>query len=282
MWAFGCVIYQMLSGKSPFKAATDYLIFQKIKNLDYVMPDEFPPAAKDIVQRLLTSEPEKRFGSAATGGIEAIKEHPFFEGIDWENIFTSNAPPLREKLEKEVRAHPVVPPTFDFGGHDDEDDEDEDLWIDQNSKSNRDSTAASAVARSSAASESALAGALAGALAQTTPGETTVQTSVSPIPDLFYDETRTPPPPTLTASNPLVQANDTLPAGNQAGHSRQSSSASRLEPQAQQHLQKPSMSSNRSSHLSSELSSGNNSMSPEGTSGAGATGGRTQQPHLPW
>ncbi|KAL9539199.1 hypothetical protein PS6_011305 [Mucor atramentarius] len=282
MWAFGCVIYQMLSGKSPFKAATDYLIFQKIKNLDYVMPDEFPPAAKDIVKRLLTSEPEKRFGSAATGGIGAIKEHPFFEGIDWENIFTSNAPPLREKLEKEVRAHPVVPPTFDFGGHDDEDDEDEDLWIDQNSKSNRDSTAASAVARSSAASESALAGALAGALAQTTPAETTVQTSASPIPDPFYDETRTPPPPTLTASNPLVQANDTLPTGNQAGHSRQSSSASRLEPQAQQHLQKPSMSSNRSSHLSSELSSGNNSISPEGTSGAGATGGRTQQPHLPW
>ncbi|OAD06126.1 hypothetical protein MUCCIDRAFT_137721, partial [Mucor lusitanicus CBS 277.49] len=94
LWAFGCVIYQMLSGKSPFKAATDYLIFQKIKSLDYVMPDEFPPAAKDIVQRLLTSEPEKRFGSAATGGIAAIKEHPFFEGIDWDNIFTSTAPPL--------------------------------------------------------------------------------------------------------------------------------------------------------------------------------------------
>lgn len=270
MWAFGCVIYQMLSGKSPFKAATDYLIFQKIKSLDYVMPDEFPAAAKDIIQRLLTSEPEKRFGSVATGGIDAVKEHPFFEGIDWENIFSSTAPPLRERLDREVKAHPVVPPTFDFGGHDDEDDEDEDLWINQNSKSNRD--------RAAAASGSVLAGALAGAFAQSTPVEPAVQTPAPSIPDTFYDQTKSPPY-TLTASTPTAQVRDILPAGKQAEHSRQSSSsASRLKPQAQQHIQKPSMSSNRSSHLSSELSSGNNSMTPDGSGGAGA---RTQ-PHLPW
>ncbi|KAF1799726.1 kinase-like domain-containing protein [Mucor lusitanicus] len=279
LWAFGCVIYQMLSGKSPFKAATDYLIFQKIKSLDYVMPDEFPPAAKDIVQRLLTSEPEKRFGSAATGGIAAIKEHPFFEGIDWDNIFTSTAPPLRERLEREVKAHPVVPPTFDFGGHDDEDDEDADLWINQNSK-NR---AAAVTARSSAASGSALAGALAGAFAQSTSVEPAVQTSASPIPDPFYDHTKSPPY-TLTAPTPTTQVSDTVTAGQSAEHSRHSSSASRLKPQAQQHIQKPSLSSNRSSRLSSELSSGNNSITPEGTNGvagAAAGGGRTQ-PHLPW
>ncbi|GAN09504.1 3-phosphoinositide-dependent protein kinase 1-like isoform X3 [Mucor ambiguus] len=283
LWAFGCVIFQMLSGKSPFKAATDYLIFQKIKSLDYVMPDGFSPEAKDIVQRLLTSDPEKRFGSAATGGISAIKEHPFFEGVDWENIFTSTAPPLRERLEIEVKAHPVVPPTFDFGGHDDEDDEDEDLWISQTSKSNRDRAAAVA-ARSSVASESALAGALAGAFAQSTPVEPTVQASASPIPDPYYDQTKSPPY-TLTASTPAAQVSDTVAARKRAEHSQQSSSAGRLKLQAQQHMQKPSMSSNRSSHLSNELSSGSNSITPERTSGVGATtgagAGRTQ-PHLPW
>ncbi|KAL9551049.1 hypothetical protein MBANPS3_004451 [Mucor bainieri] len=309
LWAFGCVIYQMLSGKSPFKAATDYLIFQKIKSLDYVMPDTFPLAAKDIVQRLLTSEPEKRFGSAATGGISAIKEHAFFEGVDWDTIFTSTAPPLRERLEREVKAHPVVPPTFDFGGHDDEDDDDdddeEDVWINQNSKSNRERALAGVATRSSVASGSALAGALAGAFAQSTPAEPAVQASASPIPDPFHDHTKSPPY-ALTASTPATQANDnTASAGQPVGHSRQSSSAaSRLKPHAQQHMQKPSISSNRLSHLSSELSSGNNSLTLEGTASgvdasraSGATtaataaaaattttvagGGRTQ-PHLPW
>lgn len=130
MWALGCVIYQMLSGKSPFKAPTDYLIFQKIKNLEYVIPEEFTPEAKDIVQKLLTSDPEHRLGSQSTGGIQAIKDHPFFEGIDWENLFNSTAPPLKERLEEEAKKHPVVAPKFDLDGAEgDEDDDDEDAWF---------------------------------------------------------------------------------------------------------------------------------------------------------
>lgn len=119
----------MLTGKSPFKAATDYLIFQKIKNLEYAIPDEVSEVGKDIIERLLQSEPEKRLGSAATGGIQAIKDHAFFEGVDWKNIFSSNAPSLRERLEKEVKANPVIPPAFDF---EQSDNEAEDVWFGKN------------------------------------------------------------------------------------------------------------------------------------------------------
>ncbi|KAG2206426.1 hypothetical protein INT46_002904 [Mucor plumbeus] len=275
LWAFGCVIYQMLSGKSPFKAATDYLIFQKIKNLEYTMPNDFPPSAKDIVQRLLTSEPEKRFGSAATGGIDAIKEHPFFEDIDWDNIFTSNAPPLRERLEKEAKTHPIIPPSFDFGGQNDDDDDDdaeEDLWLNKTSKINN-----GRIVSSTASSGSALAGALAGALAQTATNETTPQTETSNVPNPFYNYNNKIPQPTSSASTPPTQLNDPLIAKVQ--HSRQSSSASQLQPQTQHQLAQPPLNSNRSSHISSELSSSRNSISPErlGNEGAGRT-----QPHLPW
>lgn len=134
MWAFGCVIYQMLSGKSPFKAPTDYLIFQKIKNLEYTMPDEFSQPAKDIIQRLLTSDPEQRLGSQSLGGIQAIKDHPFFEGVDWDNIFTSTAPPLKERLEEEAKKHPVVSPKFDF----DQVDDDEDIWFSKHNTAHTD------------------------------------------------------------------------------------------------------------------------------------------------
>ncbi|RCI06544.1 pkb-activating kinase-like protein [Rhizopus stolonifer] len=109
-WAFGCIVYQMLAGKSPFKAPTDYLIFQKIKHLEYTLPDSFEEEAKDIVQKLLIPDPTKRLG--AEGGIDAIKNHPFFDSIDWENIFSSKAPSLKEELAEELKRNP--PQEFDL------------------------------------------------------------------------------------------------------------------------------------------------------------------------
>lgn len=48
-------------------------------------PPEVPISneAKDLIQRFCC-EPEKRNGSS--GGIEEIKQHCFFKGVDWEHI----------------------------------------------------------------------------------------------------------------------------------------------------------------------------------------------------
>ncbi|KAG1463714.1 hypothetical protein G6F46_001470 [Rhizopus delemar] len=103
-WALGCIIYQMLSGTSPFKAPTDYLIFQKIKHLEYTIPNHFSPEAKDIIQKLLTLDPTKRLGKEGT---EAIKQHPFFDGLDWEHLFECKAPSLKEALAEEIKRNPL-------------------------------------------------------------------------------------------------------------------------------------------------------------------------------
>ncbi|KAI8371756.1 kinase-like domain-containing protein [Radiomyces spectabilis] len=118
LWALGCVIFQMISGKSPFKAATDYLIFQKIKNLDYTFPEEFPPVARDLVEKLLVPEASQRLGA---GNIDLLKQHPFFEGVPWDTLFESQAPPLKEQLAEELRKHPPAPEI--------EDDNDMDIWF---------------------------------------------------------------------------------------------------------------------------------------------------------
>ncbi|KAI9023052.1 kinase-like domain-containing protein [Phycomyces nitens] len=139
LWAFGCVLFQMLSGKSPFKAPTDYLIFQNIKNLEYSIPDYFPDDARDLIQRLLVLEPSERIGSDKTGGIEAIRQHPFFYGIDWDTLFESPAPPLRERLEKEMarqaelRARQKAENGLnDEDDDDDDDDDEEEAWFGTN------------------------------------------------------------------------------------------------------------------------------------------------------
>lgn len=96
LWAFGCIIYQLLAGRPPFKAANEYLTFQKIVALDYTFPDGFPEVARDLIERLLVLDPAKRLP------IDHIKNHQFFDGIIWgKGLWKQKAPRLRS----------YVPPT---------------------------------------------------------------------------------------------------------------------------------------------------------------------------
>ncbi|CAG8956807.1 hypothetical protein HYFRA_00011196 [Hymenoscyphus fraxineus] len=96
LWAFGCIIYQLLAGRPPFKAGNEYQTFQKIVGLEYEFPPGFPPAARDLVERLLVLDPQRRLS------IEHIKNHEFFDGIAWgRELWKQKAPRLR----------PYVPPT---------------------------------------------------------------------------------------------------------------------------------------------------------------------------
>ncbi|KAH8148727.1 uncharacterized protein LAJ45_07070 [Morchella importuna] len=95
LWAFGCIVFQLLSGRPPFKAGNEYQTFQKIVNLEYEFPKGFPPVAKDLVERLLVLDPAKRLS------IEHIKNHEFFEGVEWgRKLWKQKAPRLK----------PYVPP----------------------------------------------------------------------------------------------------------------------------------------------------------------------------
>ncbi|KAI2626838.1 kinase-like domain-containing protein [Xylaria nigripes] len=96
LWAFGCIIYQMLAGRPPFKAGSEYLTFQKIVNLEYEFPLGFPSSARDLVERCLVLDPAQRLT------IEHIKNHEFFEGQQFGKIlWRAKAPRLR----------PYVPPS---------------------------------------------------------------------------------------------------------------------------------------------------------------------------
>jgi 3-phosphoinositide dependent protein kinase-1 len=90
LWAFGCIIYQLLAGRPPFKAGNEYQTFQKIVGLDYSFPDGFPPLAKDLVERLLVLDPLTRLP------MEHIKNHAFFDGIAWgKGLWKQKAPRLK-------------------------------------------------------------------------------------------------------------------------------------------------------------------------------------------
>lgn len=90
LWAFGCIVYQLLAGRPPFKAANEYLTFQKIVALEYDFPQGFPEVARDLVERLLVLDPHQRLS------LEHVRNHAFFEGIQWgRGLWQQSAPRLK-------------------------------------------------------------------------------------------------------------------------------------------------------------------------------------------
>ncbi|CCI44218.1 unnamed protein product [Albugo candida] len=98
LWALACMIFQMLVGRPIFRAENEYLTFQQILNHpaeDFRYPEGFPEVAKDLIDRILIQDPNDRLGTGSAGdgnGYEALKSHPFFEGICWDSIGSEVSP----------------------------------------------------------------------------------------------------------------------------------------------------------------------------------------------
>ena len=91
-WSMGCIMYEMLFGYTPFYAEeakrTCQLVVRWRDTL--VLPDEppCPPVAHDLIRRLMCGQ-EERLGA---NGVQEIMQHPFFEGVDWEQLRSQPAP----------------------------------------------------------------------------------------------------------------------------------------------------------------------------------------------
>lgn len=86
LWAYGCIIFQMICGMPPFRGSNEYLIFQKILKLNYEFSEGFNRIAKDLIEKLLVLNPNERLGATDASPYTSIRSHPFFDGVDWNNL----------------------------------------------------------------------------------------------------------------------------------------------------------------------------------------------------
>lgn len=82
-WTLGVLLYEMLTGLPPFYDENTNEMYRKILSEPLHFSDVVPPAAKDLLTKLLNRDPKERLG--ANGSAE-IKAHPFFHAIDWRKL----------------------------------------------------------------------------------------------------------------------------------------------------------------------------------------------------
>jgi len=88
-WSLGCLIYEMLAGYPAFQNKNRKQLYQDILKNDPLIPTHFSPIARDLLTKLLVSDPNQRLGHNSTS---EIKSHPFFAKTDWNELRLKKTP----------------------------------------------------------------------------------------------------------------------------------------------------------------------------------------------
>ncbi|KAL4557345.1 hypothetical protein LXL04_035520 [Taraxacum kok-saghyz] len=90
-WSVGVILFELIVGIPPFNAGHPQTIFDNILNRNIpwpMVPDEMSPDAQDLIDQLLTEDPNQRLGAR---GATEVKQHQFFRDINWDTLARQKA-----------------------------------------------------------------------------------------------------------------------------------------------------------------------------------------------
>lgn len=102
-WTFGIFLHELLYGKTPFKGSGNRATLFNVVGQQLKFPESPATsyASRDLIHGLLVKEPQNRLG--VKRGATEIKQHPFFEGVNWALIRCSTPPEVPRPVEAELR-----------------------------------------------------------------------------------------------------------------------------------------------------------------------------------
>lgn len=107
-WTFGIFLFELLFGKTPFKGSGNRATLFNVVGQPLRFPES--PAvsfqARDLIRGLLVKEPQHRL--AYKRGATEIKQHPFFEGVNWALIRCASPPEIPRPVDLERAPIPPV------------------------------------------------------------------------------------------------------------------------------------------------------------------------------
>ena len=75
IWSCGVILYAMVCGYLPFEDPKTNVLYKKILNADYTIPDFVSSDCRDLITKILNTDPTKRFKASD------IRSHVWFKQI---------------------------------------------------------------------------------------------------------------------------------------------------------------------------------------------------------
>ena len=100
MWALGCIVFKMYTGKVPFPGMSETACFPMIlsRKIDWPKNIDMDPVVVDLIDCLLQIDPIDRLGCPDTDhDIRRLMRHRFFKGINF-NTNLAESTDIRKAL----------------------------------------------------------------------------------------------------------------------------------------------------------------------------------------
>lgn len=99
IWSMGIILYAMTCGYLPFEDPNTSKLYKKILNCDYLIPGFISKSSKDLIKKILNTDPTKRLA------IKEIRSHEWYaqiksSEIDGIVVNKDRIPVLEEYLSK--------------------------------------------------------------------------------------------------------------------------------------------------------------------------------------
>jgi protein-serine/threonine kinase len=90
-WSFGCLMFEMLTGKPPYEFINKDQLIYDILATEPSIPSDLSKGTRELLKKLFAKNPNERLGN---NGAQEVKNHRFFEGINWDDVLHKKYSPL--------------------------------------------------------------------------------------------------------------------------------------------------------------------------------------------